>query len=236
AHAGILRTDDPATAERKLRRALGQALPDASDADWVEGHMRPLVGLARGENGSGDPRREEVAAGRRFFGGLARRSPLVLVFEDIHWADEGLLEFIDHLAAWVTDVPLMIVCTARAAIFERHPRWGRGHPGSLLVSLGPLGDEETTTLMGKLLGDAALPPPVADQVLARAEGNPLYAQEYARMLVDRGILRRGHEGAQLELHEELPVPESVQGVIAGRIDTLPPEEKELLQAASVLGR
>jgi class 3 adenylate cyclase/tetratricopeptide (TPR) repeat protein len=236
AHAGILRTDDPAAAERKLRRALGQALPDEADAEWVERHMRPLVGLARDGNGSGDRRREEFAAWRRFFEGLARQSPLVLVFEDIHWADEGLLEFIDHLAAWATDVPLLIVCTARAAIFERHPRWGRGHPGSVLVSLGPLGDEETATLMGKVLGDAALPPQVADHVLARAEGNPLYAQEYARMLVDRGILRREHEGAQLELHQELPVPESVQGVIAGRIDTLPPEEKELLQAASVLGR
>jgi class 3 adenylate cyclase/tetratricopeptide (TPR) repeat protein len=236
AHAGIVRTDDPAATERKLRRALGQALPEAADAAWVEGHMRPLVGLPRDENGSGDRRREEFAAWRRFFEGLARQSPLVLVFEDIHWADEGLLEFIDHLAAWVTDVPLLIVCTARAAIFERHPRWGRGHAGSVLVSLGPLGDEETATLMGKVLGDAALPSQVADHVLARADGNPLYAQEYARMLVDRGILRREHEGAQLELQQELPVPESVQGVIAGRIDTLPPEEKELLQAASVLGR
>jgi class 3 adenylate cyclase/tetratricopeptide (TPR) repeat protein len=234
-HASIARTDDPATTEEKLRSTVRDALADPAEAEWVESHLRPLVGLVGEDRIRSDGRHETFAAWRRFFEALAQRQPLVLVFEDIHWADEGLLEFVDHLAASVHGVPLLVLCTARPAIFERHPGWGGGQPNSTLISLGPLSDEDTTELVAATLPDRArLPEEVEAAVLARAEGNPLYAEEYARMLVDRGFL--GSHGWELERPSELPLPESVQGIIAARLDALPPEEKGLLQDAAVFGR
>jgi class 3 adenylate cyclase/tetratricopeptide (TPR) repeat protein len=236
AHAGILRTDDPAATERKLWQAVRDAVPEATEAEWIVGAMRALVGLPGTAHRPGDRRSGEFAAWRRFFEGLARHRPLVIVFEDIHWADEGLLEFIDHLAAQSSGVPLLIVCTARPVIFERHPGWGGGGQPSMLLALEPLSQADTAALVAALLGDAILPEDAERDLLARAEGNPLYAQEYARMLVDRGFLRRGVDGWRLARLEQLPLPESVQGIIAARLDALPLEEKSLLQSAAVVGR
>ena len=232
AHAGILRTDDPKTAEGKLRRAVRHALAGEDEAAWVEQRMRALIGLSADDHG----RLEAFAAWRRFFEALAAQRTVILVFEDIHWADEGLLEFIDHLTAWATAAPLLILCTARPAIFERHPGWGTAHANSSVVTLTPLADDETVSIVAALLGEG-VPETVERELLAHAEGNPLYAGEYARMLVDRGFLRRDDDGAwQIEPHQELPLPESIQAIIAARIDALPPEEKRLLQAAAVVGR
>ncbi len=233
AHAGILRTDGPKEAEEKLRRAIGHAIPDEREADWVESRTRALVGLSGGAEDRS--RLESFAAWRRLFEGLAGQRPAVLVFEDVHWADEGLLEFIDHLTAWAAGAPLLIVCTARPAIFERHSGWGMAHANSTVITLAPLTDDETAAVVTALLGDG-VPGPVERDLLERAEGNPLYAGEYARMLVDRGFLRREDGGWRVEVDEELPLPESVQAIIAARVDALPPDEKRLLQAAAVLGR
>jgi class 3 adenylate cyclase/tetratricopeptide (TPR) repeat protein len=233
AHTGILRTDDPKTAEDKLRRALRHALPDETEADWVASRMRALVGLSG--DGEDHSRLESFAAWRRFFEGLASHGPVIVVFEDVQWADEGLLEFIDHLAVWASGVALLVICTARPAIFERHPAWGSAHANSTLVSLSPLSDEETSAIVTALLGEG-VPEAVERELLGHAEGNPLYAGEYARMLVDRGFLRRDGDGWQLERRQQLPLPESVQAIIAARLDALPPEEKRLLQAAASVGR
>jgi class 3 adenylate cyclase/tetratricopeptide (TPR) repeat protein len=233
AYAGILRTDNPPTAEAKLVRAVRDVLGDEAAADRVESHLRPLVGLS-GDRVQGGTRDQAFSAWDRFLEAIARRERLVLVFEDIHWADEGLLEFIDHVAAAVSDVPLLIVCTARPALLDRHPGWGGGQPNAKLVPLSPLSDEDTAELVAARLGNVRLPEGVETAVLARAEGNPLYAEEYARMLVDRGIL--GSEGGRLDRPGDLPLPESVQGLIAARLDGLPVEEKQLLQDAAVFGR
>jgi class 3 adenylate cyclase/tetratricopeptide (TPR) repeat protein len=236
AHAGILRMDDPSATERKLWQSVGDAVPEAAEAEWVVGTMRALVGLPGNAYSHGDRRGGEFAAWRRFFEGLAERWPLVLVFEDIHWADEGLLEFIDHLAAQSSAVPMLIVCTARPLLFERHPGWGGGGQPSLLQALEPLSQDDTATLLGALLRRAILPEDAERDLLVRAEGNPLYAQEYAQMLIDRGYLRQAADGWQLGRLEQLPLPESIQGIIAARLDALPLEEKGLLQAAAVVGR
>jgi class 3 adenylate cyclase/tetratricopeptide (TPR) repeat protein len=235
AYAGIDRTDDPATTESKLRAAVRDVVADETGADHVEAHLRPLVGLP-GADGRirSDGRNEAFFAWRTFLEAVARREPLVLVFEDIHWADEGLLEFIDHVAASAGDVPLLVVCTARPSIFERHQGWGGGQPNSTLISLAPLSDEDTSELVVARLGRVRLPEEVETAVLARAEGNPLYAEEYARMLVNRGFL--DSEGGMVGRAAELPLPESIQGIIAARLDGLPPEEKGLLQDAAVFGR
>jgi predicted ATPase/class 3 adenylate cyclase len=234
-HAGIARMHNPAATEEKLRHAVRHALADPAEAEWVESHLRPLVGLLGEDRIRSDGRHEAFAAWRRFFDALAKQQPLVLVFEDIHWADEGLLEFVDHLAASTSSVPLLVICTARPAIFERHPGWGGGQPNSTLISLGPLSDDETAELVAATLLDRIpLPEDVEAAVVGRAEGNPLYAEEYARMLVDRGFL--GPQGWQRTRPGELPLPESVHGIIAARLDALAAEEKGLLQDASVFGR
>jgi tetratricopeptide (TPR) repeat protein len=229
--AGILTSDSEEEAASKLRTAL-EALPGEVDADWLETHLRPLIGL---EGEAPDRREDSFAAWRRFFEALAERRPLVLVFEDLHWADPGVLDFVDHLVDWASGVPLLVLCTARPELLERRPDWAGGKPNAITISLSPLSDEETAELITALLGDAELPAGAAEPLVAQAGGNPLYVEEYARMLVERGFLVR-ENGSWRVARPDLPLPESVQGTIAARIDGLPPDEKALLQQAAVVGK
>jgi class 3 adenylate cyclase/tetratricopeptide (TPR) repeat protein len=231
AQAGILETDDAATTETKLRRAVRDLVADPREAEWVEGHLRPLVAL---DAPAGERREEAFAAWRRLFETLAAWGPLVLVFEDLHWADEGLLDFLDHLADWATNVPLVLLCTARPELRERRTNWG-ARANAATVALPPLNHAETGALVGYLLKQTLVPAELQQALLERAEGNPLYAEEFVRMLVERGFLYRNGGGWQLR-EGELPLPESVQGIIAARIDALLPDEKRILQDASVIGR
>jgi class 3 adenylate cyclase len=213
AQAGILEDDDDAEAERKLRAAV--------DDPWIESHLRPLVGLSGAADGGADRRDEAFTAWRRFFEGLADERPLVLVFEDIHWADENLLDFLDHLIEWATGVPLLVVCTARPELLARRAGWGGGKSNALTVSLSPLSDEETTRLLGELLERSVLPAGTQAQLLSRAGGNPLYAEEFARAVREHGRTDQ--------------LPETVQGLIAARLDLLELDQKKLIQDAAVVG-
>jgi len=228
--AGILATDSEEEAAAKLRAAV-EALPGEADAGWLETHLRPLVGLAAE---APEAREDSFAAWRRFFEALAEARPLVLVFEDLHWADPAVLDFVDHLVDWASGVPLLVLCTARPELLERRPGWGGGKLNAITISLSPLSDEETSDLVESLLGQEP-PPVVAEALLAQAAGNPLYAEEYARMLVERGLLVRDNGSWRLA-QPDLPLPESVQGTIAARIDTLPADEKAVLQEAAVVGK
>ena len=230
AQAGILTTDSEAEAAAKLRAAV-EALPGEADAGWLETHLRPLVGLAAE---APEAREDSFAAWRRFFEALAEVRPLVLVFEDLHWADPGVLDFVDHLVDWASGVPLLVLCTARPELLERRPDWGGGKLNAITISLSPLSDAETGDLVGAVLGQEP-PPAVEEALLAQAAGNPLYAEEYARMLVERGLLVRDNGSWRLA-QRDLPLPESVQGTIAARIDTLPADEKAVLQEAAVVGK
>jgi class 3 adenylate cyclase/tetratricopeptide (TPR) repeat protein len=220
AHAGILESDDTATAEAKLDAMVDALTEDEAERDWLARHTRPLVGLEGTERAE---REEAFAAWRRLLEAAAEKRPLVLVFEDLHWADEGLLDFVDHLADWATTVPLLIVGTARPELLDRRPGWGGGKRNAFTLSIGALSDEETAVLLQRLLDRAVIDAGAQQAVLQHAEGNPLYAEEYARMLAE-------HDGGELAL------PETVQGLIAARIDGLAPEEKALLQEASVIGK
>jgi class 3 adenylate cyclase/tetratricopeptide (TPR) repeat protein len=231
AQSAILETDDAATAQAKLRRAVRDLVADPREAEWVEGHLRPLLAL---DAPVGERREEAFAAWRRLFEALAEWGPLVLVFEDLHWADEGLLDFLDHLADWATNAPLVLICTARPELRDRRPAWG-ARANAATIALPPLSDEETGALVGYLLKQQLVPAELQQALLARAEGNPLYAEEFVRMLVDRGLLFRDGGGWQLR-EGELPLPESVQGIIAARVDALPTDEKRVLQDAGVIGR
>jgi tetratricopeptide (TPR) repeat protein len=223
AHAGILDTDTAPDAKAKLLDAVS-AVVDSSEVAWVEANLRPLIGLSEELELGGDRRAEAFAAWRRLFEAMAERSPLVLVFEDLQWADEGMLDFVDHLVEWASGVPILVVAAVRPELLARRPGWGGGKANATTLSLAPMSDEETARLMGLLLGRAVLPAETQRQLLARAGGNPLYAEQYVRMLAEGG-------GS-----EELAVPETIQGIIAARLDALAPDEKELLQDAAVIGK
>ena len=231
--AEIFETDTAADAGTKLRRTVGAALTDAAEAAWVEGHLRALVGLG-GEGESGADRRSEAfAAWRRFLEALGARHALVLAFEDLHWADDGLLDFVDHLVEWASDASLLVVCTARPELLERRPGWSETRDNALTRSLSALTDEETVLLVGSLLEEIVLPKRAEAALLSRAGGNPLYAGEYVRMLADRAVVSAE---AGEPTNGDLPLPDSVQAIVAARLDALPPEEKGLLQHASIIGR
>jgi class 3 adenylate cyclase/tetratricopeptide (TPR) repeat protein len=223
AQLGILESDPEDEAERKLREVVDDLFADAPDAAVVESHLRPLLGLSSDADVSGDRRTDAFAAWRSFFEALAHRRPLVLVFEDLHWADDGVLDFIDHLVDWASG-PLLVVCTARPELLERRPGWGGGKLNSTTISVSSLSDEQTAQLLSALLERRLLEAETQQALLTRAGGNPLYAEQYVEMLADR------------RSDEELPLPESLQGIIAARLDALPGPEKELLQDAAVLGK
>jgi len=228
---GILTTDSADDATEKLRASLEQ-LPGEADPAWLETHLAPLVGVG---DETGRVEGDSFAAWRRFFEGLAERSPLVLVFEDLHWADPAVLDFVDHLVDWSSGVPLLVLCTARPELLARRPAWGGGKRNAVTITLSPLSHEATGELVRGLLQDARLPAEVEEPLLAHAGGNPLYAEEYARMLVERGVIVRDN-GAWRLAAAELPLPESVQATIAARIDALAPAEKSVLQHAAVVGK
>jgi class 3 adenylate cyclase/tetratricopeptide (TPR) repeat protein len=223
AQAGVLETDDHEETAEKLHRMVTDVAAK-EDADWLGHHLRPVVGLETGATGTNGHRDEAFAAWRRFFEALAERRPLVLVFEDVHFADDGLLDFVDYLVDWVSGVPILVIATARPELLARRPRWSGGKPNALTLSLSALSEEETAQLVHALLERPVLEAGVQETLLERAGGNPLYAEEFVRLLGTR------------DASEELPLPDTVQGLIAARIDALAPDEKALLQDAAVLGK
>jgi class 3 adenylate cyclase len=225
AQAGILESDTSAEAEAKLARMTAEVIPGASDAGWVRRHLSALAGVQSGDVPAGGDRRDEVfAAWRYFFEALAESRPLVLVFDDLHWADDGLLDFVDYLADWAGEVPLLVVGAARPELLERRPGWGGGKPNALTLSLAPLSDDDTAQLIGLLLGRPVLEAGQQAVLLTQAGGNPLYAEQYVQMLAEQGAA------------QGMLVPESIQAIIGARLDLLAPSDKRLLQDAAVVGR
>src|ERR687888_505821 len=218
AECGILESDSSEEAKAKLEQALPGGDPDLA---WLKARLAPLVG-AGGEPASQE---ESFAAWRRCLESWAEARETVLVFEDLHWADAALLSFLEHLAEWTEGVPLLVLCTARPELYEQHPTFGANARNAQRINLSPLTDAETARLLAALLERAVLPVETQQALLERAGGNPLYAEEFVRLLADRGELAGAAE-----------VPESVQALIAARLDTLSPERKSLLQDAAVLGK
>jgi class 3 adenylate cyclase len=233
--AGMLATDGEAVAASKLHAAVRALVPVTADAARIESHLRSLVGLGDAAQVRSDQRGAAFAAWRHFIEALARRRPLVLAFEDIHWADDGMLDFIEHLVGWARDVPLLIVATARPDLRERRPNWGRDDLASE-IALAPLTEGDSRQLVLALAGEHALSEGVTDTIVASAAGNPLYSVEFIRMLADRGLLAPAEAHAAPVGLEALPVPQSVRSIITARLDALPAEDKALLQAGAVIGR
>jgi tetratricopeptide (TPR) repeat protein len=186
-----------------------------------------LLGLAAGllEAVERERSRQEIAwAAREWSESLALAQPLVLVFEDIHWAEEPLLELIEHLAAWVRDAPLLILCLARPELLDVRPGWGGGRLRATAIELEPLTRDQSEELVDALVEDGELSEELREGLLAKTEGNPLYLEETIRMIREEGV-----DGATR-------IPDTLQALIAARIDRLPAGEKAALQRAAVLGR
>jgi class 3 adenylate cyclase/tetratricopeptide (TPR) repeat protein len=232
--AGILENDSPEEAASKLDLAVA-SIVDEGERDWIGARLKPLVGL--GEEAAAAEREESFTAWRGFLEAIASQNPFVLVVEDVHWADPAMLAFVRDLADWSSGVPMLVVCTARPELYEREPNWGGGTRNHTAISLSPLSPEETAQLIGALLDRAVLPAETQSALLTRAGGNPLYAEEFIRMLIDRGVLvRRGASWNLTADEADISVPENVHALIAARLDTLSPERKALLQDASVIGK
>ena len=222
AQAGVLEGDSPDEVAAKIRRAVEDVLP-TTDVGWVSQQLLALVGQGVEAELGGDRRGQAFAAWRRFLEALAEQRPLVLVVEDLHWADESMLDFVDELVDWLTDVPLLVVGTARPELITRRPDWAGGKLNATTVALSPLSDEQTATLIGALLARPVLAEE-QQKLLENAGGNPLYAEQFAELYLERGSA------------EDLPLPETLQGVIAARLDGLASDEKGLLQDAAVVGK
>jgi class 3 adenylate cyclase/tetratricopeptide (TPR) repeat protein len=229
AHAGILESDDPTTATAKLEVVL----PEGEERAWFRQRLLPLLGI---EASSQAEREELFTAWRRWLERIAEDHPTVLVFEDLHWADDALLSFLEHLADRAEGVPLLIVGTARPELFDRHPDYAAGLRNTTAINLAPLSPEETARLVSALLDTSVIPVELQQPILDRAGGNPLYAEEFVRLLKDKDLVVR--KGASWELREgaEVPFPDSVRALIAARLDTLTPDAKSLLADAAVIGK
>ena len=184
AEAGILESDSADVAAAKLEAVVP---PDERDRQWLLQRLAPLVGA---ESTSPAEQQELFTAWRRVIEGLAAARPSVLVFEDLHWADDALLSFLEHLAEWAEGVPLLLLCTARPELYESHPRWAGGMRNATTINLTPLSESETAELVSTLLTQTILKPEIERALLERAGGNPLYAEEFVRLLNDRGLVRR----------------------------------------------
>ena len=215
--AGISDDDPVQEAIGKLRACCG----DDAVAD--------LLGLAAGvlELVEGERSAQEISwAAREWAAELADAQPLILVFEDIHWAEEPLFELIEHLAERVRDAPLLILCLARPELLDVRPGWGGGRLRATAIELEPLAPSESEELVEALLDEVELPAPVREALLGKTEGNPLFVEETIRMLVEQPADATAAER----------IPDTIQALIAARIDRLPRNEKAVLQRASVIGR
>jgi DNA-binding SARP family transcriptional activator len=186
--------------------------------------------------GGTGPAEETFAAARRLFESLARLRPLVVVFDDLHWAEPTFLDLVEELAQWSREAPVLVLCLARPELHDLRPAWGGGKPNASSVTLEPLTNEECERLVDNLLGDSRLVEPVRAYVVGAADGNPLVVEELLAMLVDRDVLRlEGGHWTSTQM-PAIGIPPSVHALLASRIDRLPDAERLVIELASVEGK
>ena len=229
--ARIAEGEDENTTREKLRATLAEFVPNAEERRWLEPALGGLLGI---DEADWDAREQLFSAWRTYFERIADQGTTILVFEDLQWADMGLLDFIDHLLEWTRDKPILIVTLARPELLERRPNFGVGHRAFAAQRLEPLSDEAMAELLSGLVPD--LPDADMARIVGRAEGVPLFAVETVRSLVDAGhLVRRDEAYVPIGDLPTLDIPPTLHALIASRLDSLPPEDRSLLQNASVLG-
>jgi class 3 adenylate cyclase len=225
--AGVDERDAPDDVRARL-----EALVEPGIGREVSEGVGSLLGLAGAEARVEDAR----VALRRLFEAVAARRPLVVAFDDIHWAEPPLLDLIDELADWLADVPVMLLCMARPELLEARPGWAGGKLNATTLLLEPLSEAESDSLLRALLGDD-LPDTVAERIVAAAEGNPLFAEELVGMLFDDGHLRRGDGGVEVAgAIERLDLPPTIQALLTARLDRLSGPERGVVERASIEGQ
>jgi class 3 adenylate cyclase/tetratricopeptide (TPR) repeat protein len=231
--AGIAaETDDRAKSRMKLRTAVAEYLPSEDERRWVEPRLAGLLGLDEMPPGDRD---ELFAAIRTFFQRVADRGTAVMVFEDLHWADDGVLEFITDLVERSTRHPILVVTLSRPELLDRHPGWGSGRRNTLSMHLAPLPDDQMAELVTGMV--PGIPAAAVEAIVGRAAGVPLYAVEFVRMLLAGGdLVRQGDTFALTSDLSDLAVPDSLAAVIGARLDRLGPDDRALVQDAAVLGQ
>jgi len=232
AQAGILESDGASEARDKLAASVTALVEEPAEREWLRARLAPLIGL-KGSSPDAIDRGEAFSAWRRYVEAIATVHPLVMAIEDLHWADSALLDFVEYLVDWSARVPVLVLCTSRPELFERTPRWGGGKRNSSIVSLAPLNGEETDRLVSSLL-PLGTPSAVRRDLIDRSGGNPLFAEEFARMLGDRAALPDAAPAAPST--RGVDSPETLHALIAARLDTLAASQKSLLQDASVVGK
>jgi class 3 adenylate cyclase/tetratricopeptide (TPR) repeat protein len=230
--AGLAETDDEATTRERIAATVAEFVPDADDRRWVEPALLTLLGLEPAPPGGRDAL---FAAWRIFFERIGARGTTILLFEDLQWADSGLLDFIDHLVEWSRGVPILVVTLARPELFDKRPDWGAGSRNFTAIALEPLSDQAMRALLEGFV--PGLPGPAVEAILARADGVPLYAVETVRALVADGRLER-IDGSYRPTGDltDLAIPETLRSLIASRLDALDPVDRNLVQDAAVLGQ
>jgi tetratricopeptide (TPR) repeat protein len=228
--AELLEGDDEATTRRKIAALLAEHVPDQEERRWIEPALLTLLGV-----GSGVGSDQLFGAWRTFFERLAASAPVVLVFEDFHFADSGLLDFVDHVMEWSRNVPIYVVTLARPELLEKRSDWGAGKRNFTSLYLEPLPESAMRELLKGLV--PGLPAPAVRAIVARADGVPLYAVETVRMLVAQGRLRtEGESYVPTADLSTLDVPETLTALIASRLDGLEPADRALVADAAVLGQ
>ncbi len=228
---GTSETDDEETTRTRLAATLEEFVTDAEEQRGLSDPLLHLLGIG---DGSTRERGALFAAWRTFFERIAEHAPVIMVFEDLQWADDGLLDFIEEMVSWSRGRSIYLITLSRSELLDRRPTWGAGQRSFTSLSLSPLAEDDVRAMLGGLV--PGLPEAVVAQIVERAEGIPLYAVETVRTLLNDGRIERDDDGFRPTGDlTELAVPESLHGLIAARIDALPPAERTLVQDGSVLG-
>jgi tetratricopeptide (TPR) repeat protein len=237
----------PVVAREKLERGMTELFGEKEEARMRAHFVGHLVGLDFSESPylAGILDDAKQVRGRafhyasQFFNAQARNSPTVLYLDDLHWADDGSLDFVDHLARTCGAVPLLILCFARTDLLERRPAWGEGQQSHARLVLQPLTRRESRQLVEEILRHAqSIPHALRELVVSAAEGNPFYVEELIKMLIDQRVIVPAADRWRVDTSRlvEVRVPPTLTGVLQARLDVLSPWEKTVLQRASVIGR
>jgi class 3 adenylate cyclase/tetratricopeptide (TPR) repeat protein len=226
--ADIAEDDDPEQVRAKLRAIVGSS-PGSS---IVTERLAQFLGVI---DAAAAPEETHWAV-RKLFEVLAERRPLVAVFEDIHWAEPALLDLIEHVTERSTGAPILLLCTARPEFLDERATWG-GRPDATSVLLEPLSGEECAEMIANLLGGSDRPAAAARRIVETAEGNPLFVEQTVAMLIDEGSLRK--DGDRWTIAGDLAtvrIPPTIAGLLEARLDRLAPDERAVIERASVEGR
>jgi class 3 adenylate cyclase len=218
--AKIFDTDEAATACVKLDQALAELLDD--EARETSAHIAMLIGIGKG--GDVGNRQTLFFSARRVVEALANERPTVLVFEDIHWADAGMLDLLEVLASRVRDVPLLLLALARPDLLERRPGWGGGLPGFTALPVEPLGEEQAKELAAQVLVHMHKARHESAEIGLIGEGNPLFIEELAASMAEDPTASTSE------------LPTTIRGIVSARLDALPPGERAVLLDAAVVGK